>query len=311
MMATTIKADGTQMQKPLIPPPDPNRHNEPMLPIFRGGYSRYGQELKGSEKPGPVALYHFRDAEPDDKEKPVDFEAVLGIDRTGADDDEQTLTDVQVSIRNTASGQITDPVLIHPETNLMSYFQFPASSVKGGEFDLIVRCLNSQRSVGLRAGGISMVTSTGSFGLNLIKSLLIFWLLTVLVVTVAIFCSTFLSWPIAVVLCVLVLLGHWGVDQLGDSTKPGIGAQVATDFGFRDANQVRVISGSVETLTKMLNVVSKLLPDISQFPALEDIEQGVSIPHTKLLDALTEAAAYGIPLLLAGYVVFKNKEVAP
>ena len=31
----------------------------------------------------------------------------------------------------------------------------------------------------------------------------------------------------------------------------------------------------------------------------------------KLLDALGEAALYGIPLLLVGYVVFKNKEVAP
>jgi hypothetical protein len=156
-----------------------------------------------------------------------------------------------------------------------------------------------------------MVVDTGSFYGNLTKSLLIFWLLSVLVVAVAICCSTFLSWPIAVVLCIVILLGKWGVDQLGDATKPGIGAQVATDFGFRDPRQAKVVSESVETLTKFLNVLSAVLPDISQFPATEDIERGVSIPKDKLMESAKEALAFGIPLLLLGYVVLKNKEVAP
>ena len=41
------------------------------------------------------------------------------------------------------------------------------------------------------------------------------------ITTVAIFASTFLSWPIAVVLTLVILLGHWGVAQLGDATAPG------------------------------------------------------------------------------------------
>ena len=47
--------------------------------------------------------------------------------------------------------------------------------------------------------------------------------MALLVVIVSVFCSTFLSWPIAIVLTILILLGHWGVQQLGDATAPGIG----------------------------------------------------------------------------------------
>jgi hypothetical protein len=61
----------------------------------------------------------------------------------------------------------------------------------------------------------------------------------------------------------------------------------------------------------LLNALAAVLPDISQYPATEDIERGVSIPWFKLRGSLSESLAFGIPLLLLGYVVLKNKEVAP
>jgi hypothetical protein len=236
----------------------------------------------------------------------------LGIDRGGTEgaEDEDTITQVSLQIRD-AQGNVSAPKIITPETNRTSYFSFPKAAIGDGTFDLIVRCVTDQHSIGLRPTGVLMVTDTGSFYGNLLKSLTIFWLLSVLVVAVAICCSTFVSWPIAVVLCIVVLLGKWGVDQLGDSTKPGIGAQVATDFGFKDPRQARVVSESVEVLSKSLNVVSRILPDISQYPATEDIERGVSIPWRSLGTSLLESLKFGIPLLLLGYVVLKNKEVAP
>jgi hypothetical protein len=298
-------------QVKILPATD-SRTGQPSLPIFRGGYSRYGQELKGTDKNNSLAVFHYRNAVTDDAEN-ANFEMKLGIDRSGSEgsEEEDTVTKVGLQIRNTQSGQLTAEQIITPETNRTAYFSFPASATRGGEFDLIVRVLTPEHTIGLKTTNTQMVVDTGSFYGNLTKSLLIFWLLSVLVVAVAICCSTFLSWPIAVVLCIVILLGKWGVDQLGDATKPGIGAQVATDFGFRDPRQAKVVSESVETLTKFLNVLSAVLPDISQFPATEDIERGVSIPKDKLMESAKEALAFGIPLLLLGYVVLKNKEVAP
>jgi hypothetical protein len=308
-----IQADGTLKEsgKPIEAAVDPIT-GKPALPIFRGGYSRYGQQLKGDKQNGMVAVYHFHKADNLGTDR-ANFEMRLGIDRGGTEgaEEEDTVTQVSLQVRNTATGQLGKEQIVKPETNRTAYFSFPKDEIAGGEFDLIVRCTTPDHSIGLRSGGLALVTDTGSFYGNLFKSLLIFWLLSVLVVAVAISCSTFLSWPIAVVLCIVILLGKWGVMQLGDATKPGIGAQVANDFGFKDSAQAKVVDKSVETLAKLLNALAAVLPDISQYPATEDIERGVSIPWFKLRGSLSESLAFGIPLLLLGYVVLKNKEVAP
>lgn len=313
-MVTLIRTAGEEA-RPLVTeiPVAAQEDGKPSDPIFRGGYSRSGQQLRGAAVDAPVAIYHYRNATPTETGDRMNFELRLGIDRGGTDDasEEETITQVQMQIRNTKTGQLSQPQIVKPESNRTAYFSFPRSATDGGEFDLIVRCVTPQHTVGLRASGMGLVSDTGSFYANLLKSILIFWLLSVLVVAVAICCSTFLSWPIAVVLCIVVLLGRWGVEQLGDATKPGIGAQVATDFGFKQQETVRVVSGSVEALSRLLNLMARVLPDIGQFPATEDIERGVSIPHQKLLRSLKEVAAFGIPLLLLGYIVLKNKEVAP
>ena len=119
-----------------------------------------------------------------------------------------------------------------------------------------------------------LITQTQPFAWNLTKSMLILWLMSILITTVAIFTSTFLSWPIAVVLTLVILLGHWGVQQLGDAIQPGIGAQVVTDFGLKDPAKSRAVQETVEKLSGFLIVISTVLPDISKFAAVEDIERG-------------------------------------
>ena len=155
------------------------------------------------------------------------------------------------------------------------------------------------------------MVSITSFGLNLSKSLLILWMMSILVVSICIFCSTFLSWPIAIVLTIVILLGRWGVQELGDATNSGIGNQVATDLGFSNPAQAKVVSTTVEDLTKMLNTVSTILPDISKFEATEDLERGISLSPDQLLDALCVLVGFGLPLLTLAYVFLRNKEVAP
>ncbi|CAN5591163.1 hypothetical protein BH10PLA1_BH10PLA1_06140 [soil metagenome] len=304
------KPDGSITQRTILPA---DSHGNPALTVYRGGFSRYGQQLRGTDKVGPVAIYHFSHAEPVDPATPVNFELRLGIDRSGTEnvDESDSITNVQMRIRNMATGKMSEPVMVQPETNRTAFFTFPPGTVSGGDYELIIRCVTPQHQIGMQPNGLLMVVSTGNFYVNLVKSLAIFWLLSVLVVAVAIFCSTFVSWPIAVVLCIVLLLGKWGVDQLGDAAKPGIGAAVTTDAGIRDPRGARVVSGSVEALTQFLNALSHVLPDISQFPATEDIERGVSIPPEKLWLAFRETASFGVPLLLLGYVILKNKEVAP
>jgi hypothetical protein len=222
-----------------------------------------------------------------------------------------------LQIRNLQTNQLSAPITLSPESNRRLYFTVPASAVAGGNFDVVLRTLTPGHYVGLwtppaARPSLVMVSDQQSFAFNLFKSLLIMWLLTILVVIISIFCSTFLSWPIAIVLTLVILLGRWGVEQIGDANLgPGIGNQVATELGFKGSAPSKVISESVEKLSALLKLVSAVLPDISKFPAMEAIERGMTVSGPSLLAALTVLVGYGLPMMVLSYIFLKNKEVAP
>ena len=64
-------------------------------------------------------------------------------------------------------------------------------------------------------------------------------------------------------------------------------------------------------LSRLLRGVSSVLPDISKFAAVEDIERGVTISVQRLRDPLLVLLTFGLPLLVISYVILRNKEVAP
>jgi hypothetical protein len=284
-------------------------------PIFRGRSGNYGQQLRGGEAEGnPVGIYSFRQADlrPDGSGN-VSFELKVGIEKSGNDEvEDDDLTRVDVSAVNPTTLAAAATTTLYPETNHTAYFQLPASALNGGNFDLMLRNRTAAHWVGLKPTSLGLVDPNDSFGFNLLKSLTILWLMSVLAIVVAVFCSTFLTWPIAIVLTIVILLGHWGVEQLGDATDSGFGNRFATDMGLaKDAAQAKVVSSTVEGLAHMLSTFSNVLPDISQFQASEDVERGISIPHQRLLEALYVSLGFGLPLAVLAYIVLKNKEVAP
>ncbi|HEY1684743.1 MAG TPA: hypothetical protein VGG19_08275 [Tepidisphaeraceae bacterium] len=281
---------------------------------FRAHSGSFGQQLKGGA-PGtvPAGVYTFHNIplHPDANGN-VQFELNSGIERN--EDTERPLediTDVSVQALNSEYQPIGNPITVHPESLRTAYFELPAAQLSDGNFSLAIRSLSDDAWLGLKIDSIAAVVSSSTFTVNLIKSLLILWMMSILVVSVCIFCSTFLSWPIAIVLSVVLLLGHWGVLQLGDATNSGIGNQVATDLGFSNPAQAKVVSTTVEGLTKMLNTVSTVLPDISKFEASDNLERGVSMSGEQLLEALIVLVGFGVPLVTLAYVFLRNKEVAP
>jgi hypothetical protein len=282
---------------------------------FTGRQGLYGQQqLRGGVgNASSVCIYQFRNLRPHtDGRTQVPVEMRFGIERGGDDPtDAEIPTHVTLAVRDPATGRLSDPVAFSPENNRTAYASIPADMLTTGNFDLVLRCLTPQHWIGLTTTSLSVVEAENSFVLNLVKSLLILWLLTVLVISIAIFSSTFLSWPIAVVLTLVILLGRWGVEEVGDAATAGLGRQFVQDFGVRDPAQAQALSTTVEELNKLLNTVAVVLPDIQQFSATDNIERGVSIPPVQLVSALAVALGFGLPLTVLAYVFLKNKEVAP
>ena len=316
----TLSIPGVPGKTPreLLPPVDPDAPYRRMRPLFRGRIGTYGQQLRGGRVgEAPVAIYTFgHDLSKGSVIYPVNgkvpFEMKVGIERAGEGEDD-ALTQIEVTVVNRATGFKSDPIVIAPESTRTSYFTVPAEAVGEGNFEVHVRNLTQGNYVGLMSTSMAAVGSRQNFSWNLAKSLLIMWLMAILVVIVAIFCSTFLSWPIAIVLTVVILMGHWAVLQLGEDAGPGVGRRIAEEmFGpGAGASRQKVVSEVVDALTRVLRGVSNVLPDISKFAAVEDIERGVTISIERIRDPLLVLLTFGLPLLVISYVILRNKEVAP
>ena len=294
----------------------PETPNEPSV---YGRLGRTGMQIRGQAGGGTVGIYRFSGAYvPPDPASKLSLQVKVVMDRGGdLDANQYVASAITVQVRNRSTGVESKPVPLEPETGRASFVDVSHDVVAGGNFDVYIRGLTPGQNISLQgptasSPSIALATADHSFNFNLLKSLFILWLLSVLVVTVSVFCSTFLSWPIAVVLTLLLMLSRWGVDELGDSLSAGGIRNVPNDiFGVRDPAPSGAITESLQVLTDILRNGVKILPDIGEFPAFEDIERGVNINSHKLEGALTETFGYGIPILLLTYLILKRKEVAP
>ena len=289
-------------------------------PVFRGRELQGAQQLRGGADLQKVAtgVFAFRNTHPPSGSATVPIELRVGIEGSGEEVSAlEAITRAVVQIVNKQTGQVTPTIEFPIESNRTAFFNVPVDALTGGDFDVQLRCLGPGHYLIIRGATaqrtLQLVTANEPFAFNLFKSLLVMWLMSVLVVMVAIFCSTFVSWPIAVVLTVVILLAHWGAQQIADSSGPGAGAQIMKDFfpSNSDPARLKAFTSAIDGLTRLLNIVSKVLPDISQFSATEDIERGVSIAPRVLLESIKVIAAFGLPLTVLAYVFLKRKEVAP
>lgn len=287
---------------------------KPAWPDFRGREIAGGQQVRAGNDmaTSPVGVFEFRNAPEAGGDGKTELEMRLGIEGSGDDaSDKESVTTVAVEVLNRKTQKTSPQVQFPIESNRTSFFSVPAEYTAGGDYDVRFRCVGPGHYLVLRGGALQAVTASEPFALNLGKSLLVMWLMSLLVVVVAIFCSTFVSWPIAVVLTAVILMLHWGSTQLADTNTPGIGASVARDMGLRDPSTMKVVSEGVERLSKLLHLVSQVTPDIGQFAATEDIERGVMVAPRVLGESLKVLIAFGVPLTVLAYVFLKRKEVAP
>lgn len=317
IVATTPRFDYGATERPIVLTYQPVNGDrpiqiEPAGPAwFRGRRGAYGFQIPGGEHV-PFGVYEFSNVDVSSATGEVVAELKTSVERSGTSSLALApVTDVSFQVRNVATGALSAPVVINPESFRYARAILPVEQMRDGHFQIIVRSNTPYHWISLRPAWFHVVTAERSFALNLLKSLGVLWLLTILVSSTALLTSTFVSWPIAVVLTVVVLLSHWGVRQLSDVMMPGLGRSVATDLGLKDAASSRVVSTSVDALSTGITQLSSILPDISQFAAIEYIEQGIAMPFLTWISALKVIALFAVPVIVLAYVLLRNKEVAP
>lgn len=302
------------------PPPDSGRANPAEFAArevhFAGRVGRYGQQLRGGPSAGNrVAVYEFHDVDLESGRGSYTCEMRVGTEQGYEEEgmDPDALTRVEVDVLNTRSGHRVSGIQVSPENNRPVFFEIPAEAVEGGHFNIIVR-MKTPGWLGMVAGknpSLKLVRGEQPFFWNLGKSLSVMWLMSLLVTIVSVFCSTFLSWPIAVVLTLVILTGRWGAIQLGEMSEGSTGRQFTDILGVKDPRATRALSETIDNMVYAMDAVTSVLPNLSKFAALEPMERGLAVPAQTLAASLLVSLAFGIPLLVLAYLFLKLKEVAP
>ncbi|MEM6315771.1 MAG: hypothetical protein AAF743_16910, partial [Planctomycetota bacterium] len=285
----------------------------PLGPIIRGRPGRLGQQLVAAADEGDLfAVFRFQDvtnAELVDGELP--FEMRAAVQRSGEAETRADLTHMSVKVRNRSTGEISTPTIVYPETNQPVFFSIPADAVAGGSFELILENQTAGNVVEFGDFSVVAITARQPYLFNLAKGFTALWLLSVLVTTVGVFASTFVSWPIAVVVSACVLVSRWAVDQLGDIMQPGFGQRVAGDiFADGTSADAAVTQSAAEALNRVTVAFASLLPDLGTFDAATWIEAGQSVPMLMLGNSALVVLVFALPLVVIAYVRLRTKEVA-
>jgi ABC-type transport system involved in multi-copper enzyme maturation permease subunit len=286
-------------------------------PVYRGRPSPRGQQLRGDRGGrGPVATFRFNEGQVESSDSKVPFELRVTIERSGGDQESEgdDPTRLELAFHPDGAGSPRHRLVLTPESNRSVLFEVPASAVGSGRFTVDLRNLTTGHWISLRAGenaSLRLVASAQSFALNLFKSLLVMWLMAILVAVIAVFCSTFVSWPIAVVLSLVILLGHWLVTEIG--SQKGMERQIVQDIFGRNLRPAEAHAGTqiVKGLNEFVTTVATVLPDISQFASIEKIEAGAAMPGSVIAGSLKVTFGFGLPLVVLTYIILRFKEVAP
>lgn len=284
---------------------------------FAGRQGQHGQQLRGGPNSRRVAVMEFRNLDVQSGQERHAMEMRVALEGSAEDegDNPEVLIDLDVELYNLKDNQVHKLGSLYPENHRPLYFTVPARAVEGGNFDVRLR-LKTNGWLGLRAAGpkasLKLVQGNQLFAWNLAKSFLVLWLLSVLVIIVSVFCSTFLSWPIAVVLTLVILGGRWGAEQLMETVEKSAGRSVVDSiFNIRDPGAARVVSEGVDALVNTFQTFSMLLPDVTGFAAIQYIERGVAMPGFVIADSLLVLAIFGLPMTVLAWGLLRLKEVAP
>ena len=268
-----------------------------------------------SDLPPPTGVLAFRGAPPapaEDADGRVGFDVLLRVDPSGDVSDLPEETLVRAQLLNVQTGELGEAFDVVAATARPTYFSVPAALVRGGDFDLRLRNETRGQIITARGDSLRLIVGRQPFAWNLAKTLFVQWLLGLLVATAGLTFSTFVGWPIAVTLVVVMLGGRWVADQLG-SALGGSGRQTAEAvFGSTgDVAAKEAFRTGVDALNEAFAAVTQFLPDMAVYGVGDALEQGLVLPPARVGSAALLTLGFALPLTALGYVVLRNKEVAP
>jgi ABC-type transport system involved in multi-copper enzyme maturation permease subunit len=177
-------------------------------------------------------------------------------------------------------------------------------------------------TIGLVPGkGLELLQPVGSFGQNYLKCLFVVWLKLAMIAAVAVASSTFLGFPMAVLLSLMIFLSAFGSGFVGDSLEFYTGMD-DMDATFKDMARLRYASfydflkqGEYWEAFKVIMAIFgelfvKVIPSFDRYDTVTAVATGMNIqPWTVLECVLRVGIIAPVALGLLAWFCFEQRDL--
>ncbi|WP_425400235.1 ABC transporter permease [Aeoliella sp.] len=192
-----------------------------------------------------------------------------------------------------------------------------------GRLEVVVQCLDRAQYFGFARGDCYIHLSDGSPLWNFVKAYLSIWVQMVVVIAIAVTGSTVLSGPIAMLFTVsFILLGFQRDFLMGVATGDVKGGgpiealvRIPTHMNlisdFKDQHfGITLMRFADDCLQGLMYVLASILPDFSSLSTADYVAYGFDIPSNLVAQQLITGLGYVVGLVIVGYFLLRNREVA-
>ena len=333
-----------------------DRHGEPSAKgINTGSEWEYRGSVEGGSPQGPSSLsraaFQFEDFREGNFRNPevLPLEMTLEIFRTNKGDIEKRVNG-SLQFQSRFTGEETGPTFlsdpIHFETNEYTIqekslsrkqkgrrtdpdgtvtegvFDLYDDYAANGNLDLVIRCEDRGQYIGVARADIYFRAADRAYWFNFLKGYLGIWCQMMVIISMGVAFSTFLSTPIVMLSSlVAILLGFCTpfVREMLDSDSVGGGPiesfiRLATQKNMQVDLETGVMTTLIDQvdyfLILCLNALTYIVPDFSQFAFSNYLEYGYSIDNNRILVSLAVTVTFCIGLSVLGYFFLKTREIA-
>jgi hypothetical protein len=193
--------------------------------------------------------------------------------------------------------------------------------VDDGQVEIWLQCVEPEQYFGAAQADMYLRARDASFALNFVKGYLGIWLQMMLVISLGVLFSTFLSGPVAILATLGALLGGFFSDfmyRLATGQTFGGGPfesiiRILTQQNMTSELEPGLRSTVAKTLDQGADValrgMASILPDFGRFSFAEYVASGFNISGDTLLTFACRAFAFVLPVFVAAYLCLKNREI--
>jgi len=254
-----------------------------------------------------IAVWSFSDLykKLDDKSS-FEVEFSLKIDSSRKDIDAIPLV---VGIEDAGAGRCKTSILSAKIDEPLTVKIYPAIVGKSGAVNVTVFPIHSTDYIGVTQGNVKLFAVQKGFVYNYAKAIIITFLKFLLIVTIAVMGSTYLSAPVSIVSALVVFLCGHILDFVKDFSLVIQRYDVHEHALPAVLKKPNILLVYIDYLIKKpLEWFSFILPDFKRFDSLKFLLKGINIPLETVGVSLGYTALYaGICLCIAS-IIFKKRE---